>query len=75
MQEAVEEMFAGFTADRKTAGDVGAGVQPALDSVADGHIFVLNFFTDGDAFAIVSSGGGAGVGEIIVENDGALVGT
>src|ERR1700732_3696316 len=74
MEEAMEKVFAGFAADREAAGYVGAGVQAALDGVADGHVFVLDFFAYGDALAIVGLGGGAGVGEIIVEDDGALVG-
>lgn len=74
MEEAVEEVFAGFAADAEAAGDVGAGVEAALDGVADGHVFVLHDFADGDAFAIVLFGGGADVGEIIVEDDGAFIG-
>ena len=74
MEEAVEEVFAGFAADAEAAGDVGAGVEAALDGVADGHVFVLDDFADGDAFAIVFFGGGADVAEVVVEDDGAFVG-
>src|SRR5580693_9524543 len=74
VEEAVEEVLAGFAADAEAAGYVGAGVEAALDGVADGHVFVLNDFAHGDAFAIVFFGGGADVAEIVVENDGAFVG-
>src|ERR1700688_4735021 len=74
VEKAVEEVFAGFAADREAAGYVGAGVQAALDGVADGHVFVLDFFAYSDAGFVVGFGGGAGVGKIIVEDDGALVG-
>ena len=71
----MEEVFAGFAADAEAAGNVGAGVEAALDGVADGHVFVLDDFADGDAFAIVLFGGGADVAEVVVEDDGAFVGT
>ena len=74
MEEAVEEVLAGFAADAEAARYVGAGVEAALDGVADGHVFVLDDFADGDAFAIVFFGGGADVGEVVVEDDGAFIG-
>ena len=70
----MEEVFAGFAADAEAARYVGARVEAALDGVADGHVFVLDDFADGDAFAIVFFGGGADVGEVVVEDDGAFVG-
>lgn len=66
-------MLAGFAADGEAAGNVGARGEAALDGIANGHIFVLNLFADGDAFAMVLRGGRAGVHEIIIKNDGALV--
>src|ERR1700751_5367427 len=74
VEETGEEVLAGFAAGGEAARYVGAGVQAALDGVADGHVFVLDFFADGDALAIVGFGGGAGVGEIVVEDDRAFVG-
>jgi hypothetical protein len=74
VEEAVEQVLAGFPADGETARYIGAGVQAALDGVADGHVFVLDFFADGDALAIVAFGGWAGVREIVVEDDRAFVG-
>jgi len=73
VEEAVEKMLAGFAADGEAAGDVGAGGQATLDGIADGHIFILNFFADGDAVAVVQRGDIVDVGEIVVEDDGALV--
>ena len=73
VEETVEEMLAGFAADGEASCDVGAGSKAALDGVADGHIFFLDFFTDGDAFPMRLRGGGADVGEVIVENDGAFI--
>ena len=68
VEHAVEEMLAGFAADRQPPGHVSARAEPALHGIADGHIFVLDFFADGDAFFMTGFGGGAGVGEVIVEN-------
>lgn len=69
----MEEMLTGFAADGEAAGHVGAGSQAALDRIADGHVFVLDLFAYGDAFAMVLRGGGAHVRKIIIKNDGALV--
>src|SRR5882762_8733820 len=66
-------MLARLAADREASGHVGAGVEAALYGIANGHVFVLNFFADGDALAIVQVGGMAGIGEIVVEDYGALV--
>ena len=73
VEQAMEKVFAGFAADGEASGYVGAGVEAALHGIADGHVFVLNFFADGDALAIVRVGGGANVGEVVVENYGAFV--
>jgi len=73
VKQAVEEMLAGFAADGETAGNVGAGGEAALDGIADGHIFILNCFADGDALAMVLRSGRARVREIIIKNDGAFV--
>jgi len=73
VEEAVEEMLAGFAADGEASGHVSAGVEAALHGIADGHVFVLNFFADGDALAIVRVGGGANVGEVVVEDYGAFI--
>ena len=66
-------MLAGFAADAEAASDIGAGAQTPLDGITDGHIFILDFFADGNAVAVVLSRGRAGVGEIIVEDHGTLV--
>lgn len=71
----MEEVFAGFAADGEAAGYVGARGEAALDGIADGHVFVLNFFADGDAFAMMLCGGGADVGKIIIEDDRAFIDT
>ncbi len=73
VEQAMEKVFAGFAADGEAPGDIGAGIEAALHGIADGHVFVLNFFADGDALAIVRVGGGADVGEVIVKDYGALV--
>src|ERR1700740_234378 len=57
VKQAMEEMFAAFTTDGEASGDVGAGAEAALHGIADGHVFVLNFFADADALAIVRGGG------------------
>jgi len=69
----MEEMLAGFAADGEAAGNVSAGSQAALHGIADGHVFVLYLFADGDALAMELGGGGAHVSKIIIKNDGALV--
>ena len=69
----MEEMLAGFAADGEAAGHIGTGVQAALDGVADGHVFVLDFFADGDAFFVVSFGGRTRVGEVVVEDYRTLI--
>src|ERR1700693_360894 len=74
VEQAMEEVFAGFATDGEASGDVGARAEAALHGIADGHVFVLNFFTDGDALAIVRGGGVGYVGEVVVEDYGALVG-
>ena len=63
MQEAVEEVFAGFAAGGKTAGGVGAGGETALHGFADADVFVLDFFAAGDTRFIENTG------EIEVEDD------
>jgi hypothetical protein len=68
----VEEVLAGFAADGEAAGDVGARSQATLHGIADGHIFILNFFADGYALVMVLRGGGADVRKIIVKNHRAL---
>src|SRR4029077_19459550 len=73
VEQAMEEVFAGFATDGEASGDVGAGVEAALYGIADGHVFVLDFFADGDALAIVRAGGGTDVSEVIVKDYGALV--
>lgn len=69
----MEEVLAGLAAHGKASGDVGAGAEAALYGIADGHVFVLNFFADSDALAIVRAGGFGDIGEVIVEDYGALV--
>lgn len=69
----MKEMLAGFAAGGEAAGHVGAGSEAALDGIADDHVFVLDLFTDSDAFAMVLCGGRAHVGKIIIKNDRALV--
>ena len=66
-------MLARLAADREASGHVGAGVEAALYGIANGHVFVLNFFADGDALAIVQVGGMADIGEIVVKDYGAFV--
>ena len=45
----MEEALAGFAADGKAPGDIGARSETALHGIANGHVFVLHFF------ALVSS--------------------
>src|SRR5580692_5626790 len=52
MEEAVEEMFAGFAADRKTAGCVSMRGEAALDGLAYVGVFLLDSFASGDASRI-----------------------
>ena len=73
MEQAVEKMFAGFAADGETSSGVSAGAEAALDGIADGFIFILNLFADFDASLIFPFRFLADVGEIIVEDDGALI--
>ena len=73
VEQAMEEVFAGFATDGEASGDVGAGAEAALHGIADGHVFVLNLFADGDALAIVRGGGLGYVGEVVIEDYGALV--
>src|SRR5581483_2161413 len=73
VKEAVEEMFAGFAADGKTTGDVGAGSQPALHGIANGHVLVLHDFTDFYAGGIFLPRLLADVGEVVIEDHGAFV--
>jgi hypothetical protein len=73
VEQAMEEVFAGFATDGEASGDVGAGAEAALDGIADGHVFVLNLFTDGYALTIVRGGGLGYVGEVVVEDHGAFV--
>ena len=63
MQQAVEEVLAGFAARGKTAGGVGAGREAALDGFADADVFVLDFFAASDARLV------GDIGEVEVEND------
>ncbi len=53
----MEEVFAGFAANREAASYVGARVQASLHGVADGHVFVLDFFAYCDTLAFVGFGG------------------
>ena len=69
----MEEMFAGFAADREAARYVSAGSEAALDGVADGLIFLLHFFADLDAGLVFLRGLFAHVRKVIVEDDGALI--
>jgi len=73
VEQAMEKVFAGFAADGEASGHVGAGVEAALHGIADSHVFVLNFFADGDALTIVRFGGGADVSEVVIEDYGALI--
>jgi len=73
VEQAVKEVLAGFAADGEASGDVGAGAEAALDGVANGFVFLLDFFADLDAGLIFLRGFFADVGEEIIENDGALV--
>src|SRR5581483_5653963 len=66
-------MFAGFAADGKAAGDVGAGSQPALHGIANGHVLVLHDFTDFYAGGIFLPRLLADVGEVVIEDHGASV--
>ena len=66
-------MFAGFAADAKAACDIRAGTQSALHGIADSHVFILNFFADRDAVAIMLRRGISCIREIVVEDDSALV--
>src|SRR5580704_16881249 len=67
-QQAVKEVLTGLTADRQPSGDVGARAEPALNRVANRHVLVLHDFAYGDAFLVACFGGGAGIGEVVVEN-------
>ena len=69
----MEEMLAGFATYGEAPGDIGARSQSTLHGIADGHVFILHFFADGDAFTMMLGGGGADVREVIIKNDGALV--
>jgi len=73
MEKAMEEMFAGFAADGETAGNVAAGSEATLHGIADGHVFILHHFANGDAFAMVLRGRRAHGDKIIIKNDGAPV--
>ena len=73
VKEAVEEVFAGFAADREAAGNVGTRSETALNGVADSHVFILHFFADFDTGLIFLERFCTDVGEIVVEDDSALV--
>jgi hypothetical protein len=73
VEQAMEKVFAGFATDGEASCHVGAGVEAALYGIADGHVFVLNFFADGDALAIVRVGSGANVSEVVIEDYSAFV--
>ena len=73
VEQTVEEMLAGFASDGKATGHVRARMKASLDRIADGHVFVLDFFADGDALFVVSFSCRACVRKIIVEHDSALV--
>ena len=73
VEQAMEEVLAGFAADGKTSCDISARGETTLHGIADGHVLVLDFFADGDAFAMGLRGGGADVGEVVVENYSALI--
>ena len=69
----MEEVFAGFAADGEAASDIGARTESALNRIADGHVFVLNFFADSDAFAMMLGSSGTDIGKIIIEDDRAFI--
>src|SRR5689334_14172288 len=73
VEQAMEKVFAGFATDGEASCHVGAGVEAALYGIADGHVFVLNFFADGDALAIVRVGSGANVSKVVIEDYNAFV--
>src|SRR5437867_192601 len=73
VEQAMEEMFAGFAANGEAARDVGAGSKTALHGVADGLIFLLHFFADLNARFIFRRGFLAGVRKVVVEDHGAFV--
>src|ERR1700676_3172322 len=68
VEQAVEEVLAGFATDGKTAGNIGARAEAALHGIADGHVLVLHLFADGDALAIVLVSGAGSICEIIIED-------
>src|ERR1700682_3788025 len=73
MEQAMEKVLAGFAAYGEAPGHVGAGAEAALHGIADGHVFVLHPFADGNALAIVLVSSAADIGEVVVEDYGALV--
>src|ERR1700682_426604 len=73
MEQAMEKVLAGFAAYGEAPGHVGAGAEAALHGIADGHVFVLHPFADGNALAIVLVSSAADIGGVVVEDYGALV--
>lgn len=73
MEKAMEEVFAGFTANGEAPGHISAGAKTALDGIANGHVFVLHPFADGDAFFVACLGVSGGVREVVIEDNCAAV--
>src|SRR5215470_9982624 len=69
----MEQVLACLTANGKTPGKISARGQPLLHGVANSHVFVLHDFADADAFLIAVRCRFAGVGKIVVEDNGASI--
>ena len=61
MQQSMKKMLAGFATDGQAPRNIGVRLQSTLHRIADGHVLVLHFFADSDAFPVVSFGGRADV--------------
>ena len=73
VKKAVKKVFAGFAADGEAPGDVGTGRETALDRIADGFVFILNFFAYFYAGLIFLKRFGADIGKIVIEHDRAFI--
>jgi len=73
VEQAVEKMFRRLRGGRRDARRCKRGNEASLDGIADGFVFILNFFADFDAGPIFLFGFLADVGEIVIEDDGAFI--
>src|SRR5437870_5601998 len=69
IQQAVEQMLAGFAAGGEAAGIVGTGSETALYGFADRRVFLLDAIAGVDAREVSTACGFGNVGEVEVKDD------